>query len=91
MSRFRAEGEADRMFWQYEGSNVLRDANESMDSYAAGQDMTLEYDDRTYYREGSLERDIIQNSPQPMSRYRRYSRFQIKFSTRISSATALFI
>ncbi|XP_019889605.2 trichohyalin isoform X2 [Ooceraea biroi] len=71
-SRFHAEGEAGRAFWEYEGSNILRDGNESIDSYAAGQDLPLEYDDRAYYREGSLER--LQSSPQHSSRYKRSQR-----------------
>lgn len=74
MTRFRAEGEADRTFWQYEAGNLPRDGNESMDSYAVAQDMSAmppEYDDRPYYREGSLDRDTRQCSPQPTTRYRR--------------------
>ncbi|KYM80481.1 hypothetical protein ALC53_09031 [Atta colombica] len=59
--------------WQYESNNILRDGNESMDSYTVGQDLPLEYDDRSYYREGSLERDMIQSSPQLLSKYRRRS------------------
>lgn len=68
--RFHTE-ELDHTFWQYESSNILRDGNESMDSYAAGHDLPPnEYDERTYYGEESLERDMIQ-SPQPQSNYRR--------------------
>jgi len=75
VSRFHPE-EADNAFWQYENSNILRENNESMDSYVVGQDLPLEYDNRPYYGEGSLERDMIQCSPQLMSRYgRRYSQF----------------
>ncbi|KAM0729813.1 Uncharacterized protein ACS0PU_003690 [Formica fusca] len=69
-NRFHTE-ELDHTYWQYENSNILRDGNESVDSYAAGQDLPAEYDDRTYYREESLERDMIQCSPQPLSKYRR--------------------
>ncbi|XP_067208133.1 trichohyalin-like isoform X2 [Linepithema humile] len=69
-NRFHPE-EADNAFWQYENSNILRDNNESMDSYVVGQDLPLEYDNRPYYGEGSLERDMIQCSPQLMSRYGR--------------------
>lgn len=69
-NRFHTE-ELDHTFWQYENSNILRDGNESMDSYAAGHDLPPnEYDERTYYGEESLERDMIQ-SPQPQSKYRR--------------------
>lgn len=68
MFRFHTE-ELDHTFWQYE-SGILRDNNESMDSYT-GQDLPLEYDDRSYYTEGSLERDMIQFSPQSQSKYRR--------------------
>lgn len=73
MSRFHPE-EADNAFWQYESGNVARDNNESMDSYAVGQDLPLEYDNRQYYREGSLDRDMMQ-SPQPSRYGRRYSQF----------------
>lgn len=66
--RFHTE-ELDHAFWQYENSGILRDGNESIDSYTVGQDLP-EYDDR-YYREGSLERDMIQSSPQSQSKYRR--------------------
>lgn len=72
MYRFRSEEEMDRAFWQYENDNVLRDANESMDSYMTGQDLPIDYNNRSYYKEESLERDMMQDSPQ--SRYRkRYS------------------
>jgi len=71
--RFHTE-ELDHTLWQYESSNILRDGNESIDSYTVGQDLPLEYDDRLYYREESLERDLIQSSPQSLSKYkRRYS------------------
>lgn len=68
-NRFHTE-ELDHTLWQYESSTILRDGNESMDSYTAGQDLPLEYDDRSYYREGSLDRNMIQSSPQS-SKYRR--------------------
>lgn len=68
--RFHTE-EMDHTFWQYENSGILQDNNESMDSYTAGQDLPVEYDDRSYYREGSLERDMMQSSPQSQSKYRR--------------------
>lgn len=64
--RFHAE-EMDRAFWQYENSNILRDGNESIDSYV-GHDLPLDYD-RSYYKEDHLERDTCS----PQSRYgRRY-------------------
>lgn len=70
ISRFHAEGEADRAFWQYEDNNILRDGNESIDSYTVGHDVPVEYDDRAYSGEGSLER--LQGSPHSStSRYRR--------------------
>ncbi|KAL6255012.1 hypothetical protein P5V15_013347 [Pogonomyrmex californicus] len=71
-NRFHTE-ELNHTFWQYENSNILRDSNESMDSYAIGQDLPLEYDDRVYYRERSLERDMIQFSPKSLLKYRRRS------------------
>lgn len=58
----------DHTFWQCtESGGILRDSNESMDSYTVEQDLPLEYDDRTYYREGSLERDVAS----PQLKYRR--------------------
>ncbi|XP_070525021.1 trichohyalin isoform X2 [Cardiocondyla obscurior] len=74
-NRFHTE-ELDHTFWQYENSCVLRDGNESIDSYTVGQDLPLEYDDRTYYREGSLDRDTVQSSPQSQSKYKK------RFNTR---------
>ncbi|XP_025996734.1 uncharacterized protein LOC105198112 isoform X1 [Solenopsis invicta] len=71
-NRFRTE-ELDHTFWQCtESGGILRDSNESMDSYTVEQDLPLEYDDRTYYREGSLERDVAS----PQLKYRR------RFNTR---------
>ncbi|XP_018395795.1 PREDICTED: trichohyalin-like isoform X2 [Cyphomyrmex costatus] len=69
--------------WQYESNSILRDGNESMDSYT-GQDLPLEYDDRSYYREGSLERDMIQSSPQ-LSKYRRRSNVKREWGKDIDS------
>ncbi|XP_036146293.1 uncharacterized protein LOC105837289 isoform X2 [Monomorium pharaonis] len=68
-NRFRTE-ELDHTFWQCtESGGILRDGNESMDSYTVGQNLSLEYDDRMYYREGSLERNVAS----PHLKYRRKS------------------
>lgn len=75
MFRFHTE-ESNHTLWQYE-SSILRDDNESMDSYTVGQDLPFEYDDRSYYREGSLERDMIQSSPQSSKYRRRYSQTSV--------------
>ncbi|XP_054001184.1 uncharacterized protein LOC128888398 isoform X2 [Hylaeus anthracinus] len=54
--RSRGE-EIDRSFWPYESENVLRDGNESLDSYPNGQGLDLDYEEKAYYRDDSMERD----------------------------------
>lgn len=66
--RFRGD-EADRSFWPYESENVPRDGNESLDSYQNGQELEMDYGEKGYYRDGSIERDIIESSLRSMPKY----------------------
>ncbi|KAG7207404.1 hypothetical protein KM043_009056 [Ampulex compressa] len=70
-NRFRAADDTDRQFWQYEAENALREGNESLDSYANGQEIDAEYDERSYYRDESLEREIMEGPLPSASRFRK--------------------
>lgn len=48
--------------------NALRDG-ESLDSFSNQQDMNLDYNNRSYFRDESLEREIMEG---PISSRRRY-------------------
>ncbi|XP_046828029.1 repetitive organellar protein-like isoform X3 [Vespa crabro] len=58
-NRVQIEEETDQTFWQFEMDNALRDG-ESLDSFSNQQDMNLDYNNRTYYRDESLEREIME-------------------------------
>lgn len=66
--RFRDE--AERSFWPFESENVLRDGNESLDSYPNGQELDLDYEEKAYYRDDSLERDIMEGPLRQVSKYK---------------------
>lgn len=68
-SRFRGD-EADRSLWPYEAENILRDGNESLDSYPNSQDLDLDYEEKTYYRDDSIERDIMEGPFRPSSKFK---------------------
>ncbi|OAD53833.1 hypothetical protein WN48_08806 [Eufriesea mexicana] len=68
-SRFRGD-ETDRSLWLYETENILRDGNESLDSYSNGQDLDLDYEEKAYYRDDSIERDIMEGPFRPSSKFK---------------------
>lgn len=72
--RFRGE-EADRSMWPYESENILREGNESLDSYPNGQDLDLDYEEKTYYRDDSIERDIMEGPFRPSSKFKHRYRY----------------
>ncbi|CAK9797362.1 hypothetical protein ANTPLA_LOCUS1192 [Anthophora plagiata] len=67
--RFRGD-DADRSLWPYESENILRDGNESLDSYLNGQDLDLDYEEKVYYRDDSMERDIMEGSLRLSSKFK---------------------
>ncbi|XP_076164228.1 uncharacterized protein LOC143145078 isoform X3 [Ptiloglossa arizonensis] len=67
--RFRGE-EADRSFWPYESENVPRDGNESLDSYPNGQGLELDYEEKGYYRDDSIERDTLEGPLRLMTKFK---------------------
>lgn len=68
-SRFRSD-ETDRSLWLYETENILRDGNESLDSYSNGQDLDLDYEEKAYYRDDSIERDIMEGPFRSSSKFK---------------------
>ncbi|XP_078050476.1 uncharacterized protein LOC144476982 isoform X2 [Augochlora pura] len=66
--RFRGD-ETDRSYWPYESENIPRDGNESLESYPNGQDLDLEYEDKVYYRDDSIERDIMEGPLRSASKF----------------------
>lgn len=67
--RFRGD-EADRSLWPYEAENILRDGNESLDSYPNSQDLDLDYEEKLYYRNDSIERDITEGPFRSSSKFK---------------------
>ncbi|KAK9297028.1 hypothetical protein QLX08_009127 [Tetragonisca angustula] len=68
-SRFR-EDEGDRSLWPYEAENMLRDGNESLDSYPNSQDLDLDFEEKSYYRDDNIERDIMEGPFRPSSKFK---------------------
>lgn len=68
--RFRGDEAADRSLWPYDSENVLRDGHESIDSYPNGQDLDLDYEEKGYYRDDSIERDIMEGPFRPTSKFK---------------------
>nr|XP_033338670.1 trichohyalin-like isoform X1 [Megalopta genalis] len=66
--RFRGD-ETDRSYWPYESENILRDGNESLESYPNGQDLDLDYEEKIYYRDDSIERDIMEGPLRSASKF----------------------
>ncbi|KAL2724501.1 repetitive organellar protein-like isoform X1 [Vespula squamosa] len=58
-NRIQIEEEIDQTFWQFEMDNALRDG-ESLDSFSNQQDINLDYNNRSYFRDDSLEREIME-------------------------------
>ncbi|XP_076249176.1 uncharacterized protein LOC143188653 isoform X2 [Calliopsis andreniformis] len=67
--RFRGD-DTDTSFWPYESENVPREGNESLDSYQNGPELDLDYEEKTYYRDDSIERDIMEGPLRSMSKYK---------------------
>ncbi|XP_076277908.1 uncharacterized protein LOC143207903 isoform X2 [Lasioglossum baleicum] len=66
--RFRGD-ETDRSYWPYESENIPRDRNESLESYPNGQDLDLDYEEKVYYRDDSIERDIMEGPLRSASKF----------------------
>lgn len=56
-------------FWPYEAESVLRDENESIDSYNMSQEFESENNHKSYYRVSSLEREMQSNTRRYFSLY----------------------
>ncbi|KAK2586720.1 hypothetical protein KPH14_011755 [Odynerus spinipes] len=72
-NRIQVEEETDQTFWQFEVNNPLRDG-ESLDSFNNQQDLNLDYNNKSYYRDESLEREIMEGPISSMSKSRRSQR-----------------
>ncbi|XP_015432769.1 PREDICTED: uncharacterized protein LOC107188895 isoform X2 [Dufourea novaeangliae] len=66
--RFRGD-EPDRSYWPYESENLSREGNELLEPYPNGQNLDLDYDEKSYYRDESIERDIMDGPLRSTSKF----------------------